>query len=323
MEPGAPIERRRAVLGHSYLQGGREIDRADMIAKLEKVPRSADALDGYEPSNSLSLIGAGAGGALIGWPLGAAAVGNPDPPWVLAAIGAGFVVVAVPLALSAEATLGGAVDEYNASLKGPGTLGGPWRARRESGVGPRRDRLELMPAPTRPTPEENEALAARQREREARAARQRAADEDAQRQALARWQTEHAAWQRDVTTVDDARAPLTTWVYVTAGAGAVLLGTGVYFLVAADQQHDHARAAAALWARTASEPDRVELERRVVELESRRDTFGVLGGTLAAAGGASLVTSLVLLIARPGYPDEPVRPVAARGGSGLRITGVF
>ena len=61
-----------------------------------------------------SIFGA-IGGGLIGWPLGVAIAGG-DPPWVLAGIGAGFIVAAIPFNNKYNKYADDAVDHYNATL---------------------------------------------------------------------------------------------------------------------------------------------------------------------------------------------------------------
>jgi len=61
-----------------------------------------------------SVLG-GAGGFFIGYPLGTA-LGGGDPNWTLAAVGAGFIAVAIPVGSAANRNANQAVDIYNQSL---------------------------------------------------------------------------------------------------------------------------------------------------------------------------------------------------------------
>jgi hypothetical protein len=184
-----------------------------------------------------------------------------------------------------------------------------WQAR--SGHGPG----QASRAPS-PPPPNAAALAALE-------AKRRAEREAMRESALSSWEADHEAWQREVAQTEDARAPLTTWMWVAAGAGAVLVGTGIYFELRAHDAHDDAQAQARLWSTTPRAAERAELEARIAESESDRDTFATLGGVSLAVGGASLATSLVLLVVRPGLPEEPVRPVAGRDELGLVVRGSF
>ena len=112
-------------------------------------------------------------------------------------------------------------------------------------------------------------------------------------------------------------------MWVAAGAGAALVGTGVYFELKADAAHDDVQSQARLWNMTAAAAGRAQLEAQIAESESDRDTFAAVGAALLVGGAASLTTSLVLLVLRPGYPEEPVQPVAGRDELGLIVRGRF
>ncbi|MEA3504020.1 MAG: hypothetical protein U9R32_02325 [Bacteroidota bacterium] len=57
-----------------------------------------------------------AGGFLIGWPLGTA-LGGGEPNWAMAGIGAGLVVIAIPISSGANKKIKEAVALYNDGLK--------------------------------------------------------------------------------------------------------------------------------------------------------------------------------------------------------------
>lgn len=66
-----------------------------------------------------ALILSAAGGALLGWPLGQAIVGEEDPMWALAGVGGGLIAVSIPFAVVADNKVDNAVDAHNERLKGP------------------------------------------------------------------------------------------------------------------------------------------------------------------------------------------------------------
>lgn len=53
-------------------------------------------------------------GFLIGWPIGTA-IGGGDPNWLLAGIGAGILIVAIPVSKAATTNALKAVEIYNSS----------------------------------------------------------------------------------------------------------------------------------------------------------------------------------------------------------------
>lgn len=52
-------------------------------------------------TSTFALILSSVGGFLVGWPIGTA-IGGGDPNWTLAAIGAGLIVISIPLYQSAK-----------------------------------------------------------------------------------------------------------------------------------------------------------------------------------------------------------------------------
>lgn len=65
-------------------------------------PRGRNCVNGMRVvANVLAF----SGGALIGWPLGAA-IGGGDPEWYLAGIGAGLVAIAIPLDIAGKKRCG-------------------------------------------------------------------------------------------------------------------------------------------------------------------------------------------------------------------------
>lgn len=68
-----------------------------------------------QSTNVLATVVAVAGGALVGWPIGTA-IGGGDPKWVLAGIGAGLIVVSIPISQKFNKQAKNAVDLYNGGL---------------------------------------------------------------------------------------------------------------------------------------------------------------------------------------------------------------
>jgi hypothetical protein len=99
-----------------YRQDGKALDAADMTEKLSAEPASAPHVSRARTLSTISMILAAAGGALVGWPIGAKIGGDPNPKWGLAAAGGAVILVSVPLALWGSSSLGSAVDAHNAQL---------------------------------------------------------------------------------------------------------------------------------------------------------------------------------------------------------------
>jgi hypothetical protein len=99
-----------------YQQDGRNLDTKDMLDRLEKEPESGPSVKRARALATLSIVLAGAGGALIGWPLGEAASGNPDPHWPLAYAGAGALALSIPVIVWEIDSVKSAVRAHNRKL---------------------------------------------------------------------------------------------------------------------------------------------------------------------------------------------------------------
>ena len=115
-----PIEKRSAFLGTSYEQHGEKLDSSDLIDKLEDDPASSADVSAARAWSVVGIILAGAGGALVGWPLGQKLAGDDDPAWVLAGVGGGLFAVSIPFSVLAAGSFEDAVDAYNRDRKSNG-----------------------------------------------------------------------------------------------------------------------------------------------------------------------------------------------------------
>ena len=66
-------------------------------------------------TNNIAVGLSAVGGGLIGWPIGSA-IGGGDPQWILAGIGAGVILIAIPISISANKKSLKAFDLFNAGL---------------------------------------------------------------------------------------------------------------------------------------------------------------------------------------------------------------
>lgn len=102
---------------HGYRQDNAALDREDMLRKLEHEPVAAPAVGRARALATISLLLAGVGGALIGWPLGEKLAGNEQPHWSLLYAGGATVAVAIPLAFWADGSVSSAVRAHNEGIE--------------------------------------------------------------------------------------------------------------------------------------------------------------------------------------------------------------
>lgn len=65
--------------------------------------------------NSFAQIFGGAGGLLIGWPIGTA-IGGGDPDWTLAEIGAGLIAISILISINFKKKANQALYDHNALM---------------------------------------------------------------------------------------------------------------------------------------------------------------------------------------------------------------
>lgn len=101
--------------GLSVEQGEQKLSLKQAEKIMEPVPKAALNMKKARTNNTIAIILAFAGGAAIGWPLGSAA-GGGNPEWFLAGIGAGLIIVAIPISSSATKHAKQAASIYNKSI---------------------------------------------------------------------------------------------------------------------------------------------------------------------------------------------------------------
>lgn len=103
--------------GYQFYQGNTRLNMSQLVNTMKPNERAWQLAKKARSTNTLGTIIGFAGGAMVGWPLGTALAGG-DPEWVMAGIGAGLIVVAIPLSQKFNKQIKQAVDVYNAPLRG-------------------------------------------------------------------------------------------------------------------------------------------------------------------------------------------------------------
>lgn len=103
--------------------GGQKFYQADKrlsMAELKNILRSNDAayreLRSAQTANTLATIIGGAGGFMVGWPIGTS-LGGGKPNWVMAGIGAGLIVASIPISQTFNKRSKNAVAMFNRGIK--------------------------------------------------------------------------------------------------------------------------------------------------------------------------------------------------------------
>lgn len=101
--------------GYQYSQNARVLSLNDLAIVVRENPTAFSLVKSAQSNRSWASILGGAGGALIGYPIGKS-LGGGDPNWILAAVGAGLILIAIPVSSGANKKAKEAVEIYNSGL---------------------------------------------------------------------------------------------------------------------------------------------------------------------------------------------------------------
>ncbi len=109
------IETKKVFGGYQYTQNGDRMTMGDLVKVMESNSEALAHMKKAKSNNVLASILGGAGGALIGFPIGTA-IGGGEANWALAGIGSGLVIIGIPISSNVNKNAKKAVELYNASL---------------------------------------------------------------------------------------------------------------------------------------------------------------------------------------------------------------
>jgi hypothetical protein len=96
----------------TFRQNGRNLTPKQLQEITQSNPEAKKEMQLAQSKNVVASILGTAGGALIGWPVGAA-LGGGEPNWTLAGVGAGLVAIGIPFSASYVKHATKAVQLYN------------------------------------------------------------------------------------------------------------------------------------------------------------------------------------------------------------------
>ncbi len=113
----APIEVEKKGLGYRYTYQDKPLKKlVDFFPIMEDSPEAVSKVKKARTSTGIALGSYAAGGFLIGVPIGVSMTPIGNPPWVLAGVGGGLVVVGVVFHVRSNKQLRKGVDTYNESI---------------------------------------------------------------------------------------------------------------------------------------------------------------------------------------------------------------
>ena len=103
---------KKAFGGYKFEHNGQLVSPKAMLKIMEQNEEALTYMKKAKTNSDLSMILGFSGGFLIGWPVGTAIAGG-DPNWLLAGIGAGILIVGIPVAKAYTTNALKAVEIYN------------------------------------------------------------------------------------------------------------------------------------------------------------------------------------------------------------------
>lgn len=110
-----PIVVEKVSNNYVFSQNGQRLSMSQLVLVLKPNEMAYAQIKSAKSSYGFAQVLAYAGGFMVGYPLGTA-LGGGEPNWTMAGIGAGLIVVAIPLSKGASNKAKQAVDMYNEGL---------------------------------------------------------------------------------------------------------------------------------------------------------------------------------------------------------------
>ena len=106
------IQYQKTGIGYKFTKNNEALTMDNLSNIMQNNPTSMEYYKKAKSTTGIITVLSYAGGFLIGYPIGAM-LGGGQPNWTMAAIGGGLIVVAIPIASSADKNLLKAVQAYN------------------------------------------------------------------------------------------------------------------------------------------------------------------------------------------------------------------
>jgi len=102
--------------GYQFYQGKQRLNMNQLVNLMKPNEQAYKQIKSAESTYTMAMILSYAGGFMVGWPLGTA-IGGGEPNWVMAGIGAGLIVVTIPISQSFNKKAKQAVETYNSGIQ--------------------------------------------------------------------------------------------------------------------------------------------------------------------------------------------------------------
>ncbi|MFB6318144.1 hypothetical protein [Saccharicrinis sp. FJH54] len=102
--------------GYEFYKSNIKLTMPQLVTALKPNDAAYKQIQSARANSAIAGILGGVGGFLVGYPLGTALAGG-DPNWTMAGVGAGLVVISIPISISSNKKVKQAVDIYNEDLR--------------------------------------------------------------------------------------------------------------------------------------------------------------------------------------------------------------
>lgn len=113
--PNDSITMKKVFGGYQFFKAGSMLNMNQLVETMKGNELAYQQIKSAKSKSTIASIIGGAGGFMVGWPVGTA-VGGGEPNWKMAAIGAGLIVISIPISMSFNKKAKQAVDTYNGGL---------------------------------------------------------------------------------------------------------------------------------------------------------------------------------------------------------------
>lgn len=110
------ISMKKVFGGYQFYQGEKRLNMNQLVNVMEPNEQAYKEIKSAQSNYAFATIVGCVGGAMVGWPIGTA-IGGGEPNWAVAGIGAGLIVVSIPITQSFNKKAKQAVNTYNGGLK--------------------------------------------------------------------------------------------------------------------------------------------------------------------------------------------------------------
>ncbi len=111
-----PISMSKVMGGYQFYQGTQRLTMAQLVETMKSNDEAYTQIKSAQGTNTFNTILGTAGGFLVGYPIGTA-IGGGEPEWTMAAVGAGLLIISIPISQKFKKQAKEAVETYNSGLE--------------------------------------------------------------------------------------------------------------------------------------------------------------------------------------------------------------